>query len=126
MTPTTFRLFDSVGAGVHQALDLRQVQHALSAANLANADTPGYRARELPFGMFLADAVEAAQRGDSASYTDQIREIEPVAWALDGNSVSPEAEAVKLTENSLFYNALSTGMSRHLALLRFAASNGRS
>lgn len=126
MNPTTFRLFDSVGAGVHKALDLRQVQHALSAANLANADTPGYHAREIPFGVLLGEAVDAAERGESTSMTEDIREIEPVAWALDGNSVSPEAEAVKLTENSLFYNALSTGMSRHLALLRFAASDGKS
>lgn len=125
MTPTLFRLFDTVGAGVHEALDLRQVQHTLSATNLANADTPGYHAREIPFAELLGEAVEAAERGDSMSVADQVREIAPVAWALDGNSVSPEVEAVKLTENSLFYNALSTGMSRHLAMLRFAASNGK-
>ncbi len=125
MTPTAFRLFDSVADGVHRALDLRQVQHTLSAANLANADTPGYHAREVPFADILGRAVDAAERGESTPVTEDVREIEPVAWALDGNSVSPEAESVKLTENSLLYNALSTGMGRHLALLRFAASNGR-
>ncbi len=126
MTTTPVRLFDAVGAGVQRALDLRQVQHILSAANLANADTPGYHAREVPFADLLGRAVDAAENGESAAPEEEIREVDPVAWALDGNSVSPEAEAVKLTENSLMYNALSTGMSRHLALLRFAASNGKS
>lgn len=125
MTPTLFRLFDSVGAGVHEALNLRQLQHTLSATNLANADTPGYHAREIPFSELLSRAVDAAEQGGSTPVGDEIREIAPVAWALDGNSVSPEAESVKLTENSLLYNALSAGMSRHLAMLRFAASNGR-
>jgi len=125
MTPTAFRLFDSIGAGVQRALDLRQVQHTLSTANLANVNTPGYHAREVPFADILGRAVDAAERGESSSVSEDIREIEPMAWALDGNSVSPEHEAVKLTENSVLYNALTTGMGRHLALLRFAASNGR-
>ena len=125
MSTTPVRLFDAVGAGVQRAMDLRQVQHILSAANLANADTPGYHAREVPFADLLSNAVDAAENGEAPSTADDVREIDPVSWALDGNSVSPEAEAVKLTENSLMYNALSTGMSRHLALLRFAASNGK-
>jgi len=97
----------------------------LSTANLANVNTPGYHAREVPFADILGRAVDAAERGESSSVSEDIREIEPMAWALDGNSVSPEHEAVKLTENSVLYNALTTGMGRHLALLRFAASNGR-
>lgn len=125
MTTTAIRLLDPVGAGLQRALDLRQVQHQLSAANLANVDTPGYRAREVPFADMLADAVDAAEDGEPAATGDDIREMDPVAWAIDGNSVSPEAEAVKLTENSLLYNALITGMGRHLAMLRFAASNGK-
>lgn len=126
MTPITFRLFDGIGAGIERALDLRQTQHTLSAANLANADTPGYRAREVLFSDVLSRAVEDAEAGEAPPMTEDIREVDPVSWALDGNSVSPEAETVKLTENSLMYNALTTGMSRRLAMLRFAASDGRS
>jgi flagellar basal-body rod protein FlgB len=125
MTPTTFRLFDGLNDGIERALDLRQTQHTLSAANLANVDTPGYRAREVPFADILGRAVDAASAGDSMPTSDDIRELDPVAWAVDGNSVSAEAEAVKLTENSVLYNALTTGMSHRLALLRFAASDGR-
>lgn len=122
---TTFRLFDGLGAGIERALDLRQTQHTLSAANLANVDTPGYQAREVPFADVLGRAVDEAERGNTDPASADIRELDPVAWAVDRNSVSAEAEAVKLTENSLMYNALATGMSRRLALLRFAASDGK-
>lgn len=120
------RLFDGLHAGLEQVLDLRRTQHTLTAANLANADTPGFRAREIPFDEVLAGVVEAAERGE-AGVADAIgvREMDPLPWALDGNSVSPEREAVKLTENSLMYNALATGMNKRLAMLRFAASDGR-
>ena len=106
MTPTAFRLFDSVGDGVQRALDLRQVQHTLSAANLANADTPGYHAREVPFGDLLGQAVDAAERGESTPASDDIREIDPVAWALDGNSVSPEVAFRNFRGRDVDTNAL--------------------
>ena len=47
-------------------------------------------------------------------------------WALDGNSVNPEREAVKLTQNSVVYNALTTSISKRMSMLRYAASDGRS
>ena len=37
-------LFDGLHQGLGQVLNLRMAQHALTAANLANVDTPGYAA----------------------------------------------------------------------------------
>jgi flagellar basal-body rod protein FlgB len=119
------QLFDGLHHGIERALDLRRTQHVLTAGNLANADTPGYIAREVPFDEILSGEIRAAEQGRELGESP-VRELEAVPWALDGNSVNPEREAVKLTENSLLYNALTTGMSKRLSMLRYAATDGRS
>jgi len=119
------QLFDGLHHGIERALDLRRTQHVLTSGNLANADTPGYVAREVPFDEILSGEIQAAEQGRDLGESP-VRELEAVPWALDGNSVNPEREAVKLTENSLLYNALATGMSKRLSMLRYAATDGRS
>jgi flagellar basal body rod protein FlgB len=54
----------------------------------------------------------------------EVQEIEPAPWQTDGNSVDPDKEVVRLTENSVMYDAVSTGLSRRIAMLRYAANNG--
>jgi len=131
-------LFDALHAGMTRVLDLREQQHALTASNLANADTPGYLARYIPFDRALKAAVgqdgelalrqtdphhEAAASVDLAD--PLVEEMEAPPWALDGNSVSAEREMVRMTENSLMYNAVAEGLGRRLGLLKYAASNGK-
>jgi flagellar basal-body rod protein FlgB len=130
-------LFDGLHNGVGRVLDLRQSQHALTAGNLANADTPGYKAKVIPFDRILEEMVDRAPhlelrrtRGDhtpglETDPTDpSIQEIEAPPWAADGNSVVAEREAVRLKENSMMYAALSRGLGRRLTMMRFAASDG--
>ena len=118
------RLNGGLSDGLQRALDLRREQHLLSAANLANAETPGYLARAVPFDELLADSVRAAERGEAGPDLT-VRTFAPDPGSLDGNSVDAEAEGVRIVENQVLYNALSTGLSNHLGLLRFAASDGR-
>jgi flagellar basal-body rod protein FlgB len=131
-------LFDRLHNGLGRVLDLRQAQHGITASNIANASTPGFRARFIPFDQIRARAVG---RGDTIELTrldprhvmspgadparPEIEEIEPPPWAADGNSVDPEREVVRLTENQMMYEAVSTGLSRRMAMLRYAASDGR-
>lgn len=132
-------LFDRLHVGMARVLDLRQAQHGLTAGNLANAATPGYRARYIPFDRILANAVG---RGDELSMrrtnerhvmapganpdSPEIEEIEPPPWAADQNSVNAEREMVRLTENTVMYESVATGLSRRMAMLRYAAGNGNS
>ena len=131
-------LFDSLHNGLGQVLDLRSAQHALTTANLANADTPRYQAKFIPFDRVLSEIVVQGDRSellrteaghlpglDGDAGSPDIEEMEAPAWAADGNSVSLERENVRLTENALMFEAVSTGLSKRLAMLRFAASNGR-
>ncbi len=128
-TTGPLKLFDPMYAGLGNVLDLRRSQHALTASNLANADTPGYLAKEIPFAELLSESMEAPFRKEEINIEeramDELREIEAPAYSLDGNSVDAEREATRLAENQVMYEALAGGMSRRLAMLRFAASNGR-
>ena len=131
-------LFDRFHQGLGQVLDLRSAQHALTTANLANADTPRYRAKVIPFDRMLAEVVDRSDRpqmqrtdpqhlsglaGDAAQ--PRVNEIAPPAWSADGNSVQLERETVRLTENAMMFEAVSTGLSKRLSMLRFAASDGK-
>lgn len=127
MPTLDFRLFGGLDDALRQVMDLRQQQLGLIAGNLANADTPGYRAREMQFAEVLESVVRDAEAGDAnATARVEVTERAPVDWALDGNSVSAEHESAKLVENKVIYEALAIGVSKHLGLLRFAASDGRS
>jgi len=125
---TGIKLFDGMYDGLEQVLDLRSRQHALTAANLSNADTPDYRAREIDFDHLLREVMERSMDGhenpvSEAEIEVEIRELVP--WSRDGNSVDAERESAKLASNTLVYNALVTGIDRRLAMLRFAASDGK-
>ena len=130
-------LFDNVFGKLQQALDLRLPQHGLVSSNVANADTPGYKAQRIDFkrafaevwGETGADSVET-RTADSRHIVEQsdgmfpVVELEPQTWSENGNSVNPEEEMVVLAENNLLFNATVEVLNRRLALLEYAASDG--
>jgi len=130
-------LFDSLYSGLNNVLDLRSKQHSLSATNLANADTPEYKAKFIPFDEVLANALHDKDSvgmemtdarhiaGSGTISNPKVDEIEAPPWSEDGNSVVAEREMARLSANSLLYGAVVRGMSHRLAILRFAATNGK-
>ncbi len=97
-----------------QALALRSQRTELVAANLANVDTPNYKARDLDFKAAMASAMGAEQplkvthaahlqtRGDQAG---ELLYRMPTQMSLDGNSVDAEREKAVFAENALRYQA---------------------
>jgi flagellar basal-body rod protein FlgB len=130
-------LFDSMYRSLEGVLDLRSQQHTLTAANLANADTPGYRAKVIDFASELEERFGAGEAlamrvsepghlgGPGGPDAVEVLDLDPPDGSLDGNSVLVERETVRLQENSLMYRAVSSGLSRRLAMLRYAANDGR-
>lgn len=130
------RLFDDLTHSLTTVLDLRARQQSLSASNIANADTPGYKARHLDFEAALSDAFDGGslglQRteaghiaGVGGADAPEVVEVEPAPWSEDGNSVYAEREIQTMNANTLMYRAVGKGLSKKLALLKFAASDGR-
>jgi flagellar basal-body rod protein FlgB len=110
--------------GVHAAaLKLREQRTELLARNLANADTPGYKAQDLDFRAALAAATEPAKSGTlaapraghigaSADLTMNAGSTEaflkyrtPLAPSLDGNTVDAQLEQAAFAENAVRYQA---------------------
>jgi flagellar basal-body rod protein FlgB len=110
--------------GVHaQALKVREQRTELLARNLANADTPGYKARDIDFRAALeahstATGVPGTLRatqathiggGDSALAPDStsafLRYRTPLAPSLDGNTVDAQLEQAAFADNAVRYQA---------------------
>ena len=106
--------------GVHaQALKLRSQRTEVLASNLANADTPGYRARDIDFKSVLAATgsvgspvqMTATRPGHittatgSGNGTSELKYRTPLAPSLDGNTVDAQLEQAAFAENSVRYQA---------------------
>jgi flagellar basal-body rod protein FlgB len=112
------RLTDSLNFQT-QALTLRAERQRLLASNIANADTPGYQAREINFAQALREATgEVGTAGAMA--TTQSRHLAPLAGArgesgkeyalqsqtsLDSNGVDMDRERASFADNSVKYEA---------------------
>ena len=86
--------------GIHAtALKLREQRMSMLASNIANAATPGYKARDIDFSSALQMA-EDGQSPDTA-----IRYRIPVQPSLDGNTVELATEQTAFAENALAYRS---------------------
>jgi flagellar basal-body rod protein FlgB len=117
-------------AFVQTALQLRARRQAVLAANLANADTPNYKARDLDFASALkgalgggalplvrADAAHLPAAGAAAGARLKYRTA--VQPSLDGNTVDPNVERAHFAENAMHYQFL---LERAMGTLRSAKS----
>jgi len=104
--------------GVHaQALVLRAKRAEVLANNIANADTPGFKARDMDFRAVMEHQLPGGSQGVALSRTQQghqtLQSATPAlelqyrktAARLDGNNVSMQQEVADYTENSLRYQA---------------------
>ncbi|MDE2595405.1 MAG: flagellar basal body rod protein FlgB [Sphingomonadales bacterium] len=90
--------------GVHAAaLELRSQRMGLITCNIANAATPGYKARDIDFAAALKARLGGAS--DEAAISGATRYRVPVMPSLDGNTVELGAEQVAFSENAVGYSA---------------------
>jgi flagellar basal-body rod protein FlgB len=109
--------------GVHAAaLNLRSKRTEILASNLANADTPNYRARDFDFKNALAAATgdtssvhlattQAGHLGGvnaSGTSAPELKYRVPLAPSLDGNTVDSQLEQSAFAENTVRYQATLT------------------
>jgi flagellar basal-body rod protein FlgB len=106
--------------GVHaDALKVRGQRTELLARNLANADTPGYKAQDIDFRAALA-AAGGAEKPVAMRATDQqhigtasgaadaptsLKYRTPLAPSLDGNTVDVQMEQAAFAENAVRFQA---------------------
>ena len=105
--------------GIHEAaLRIRAQRVEILAANMANADTPNYKARDIDFNAALKQATSGREainmgvthkghiRGVSSGVSaEHIKYRIPQQPSLDGNTVESHIEQAEFTKNAVKYQA---------------------
>jgi flagellar basal-body rod protein FlgB len=118
--------------GIHeQALLLHGQRLGVLATNMANADTPNFKARDIDFSEVLAgtdDSAGLAMRttqashiamNDAASSGGQLKYRNPYQASLDGNTVEMPVEQAAFSENNVRYQASLMFINSRIAELQF-------
>jgi flagellar basal-body rod protein FlgB len=133
------KIFDKTTDALGAALNFRQMRHGVTASNIANAETPGYKAKVVDFEEALARAIDldgsgamtatepehfALGPGSVANARADVYDNPDVNVTNDQNTVDLEKEMAALNENSVLYKAALTLINKKLGALRYAASDG--
>ncbi|MBW1783281.1 MAG: flagellar basal body rod protein FlgB [Deltaproteobacteria bacterium] len=135
----TGKLFRGAFPVLEKALDLRSMKHNLIVSNIANKDTPDYKAFDLIVEEELAKSGEK-WGGATMTKTDDAHlsgstsnrmigrsmrgKGEELALRGDGNSVDIDKEMAKLSENNLLYDTLAQILSRKFQGLKDVIKGG--
>ncbi len=134
-----FKIVDSTMTVLKKSLDLRAQNQQVIAANIANAETPGYAARKMSFEEDLRSAINSPETETRISNAKHFpigasgingvqgkivhqRDTNPIG---DGNSVSIDDEMFELAENQLLFEASTQILKKKLTMLKYAVSDGR-
>lgn len=118
-----------------QALRFRAQRNEVLSSNIANADTPNYKARDLDFGSALKNArteqLDMTRTSDLhkrswSTNPDSGRLMYrlPMQPTLDGNTVETDVEQAAFAENALQYRASLAFLDGHIRTIRYALKGG--
>ena len=109
-----------------KAADASWTRNDILANNIANADTPGYKRKDVQFETYLANLIAGTDSLDETvanidlnqlngtTYTDQAN----LSYRSDGNNVDMNTESVELAKNQLKYYTLMYSMSQEFSRLK--------
>lgn len=127
---TAVRILDNLlgphSENIRRALGKTSNRYQLLAANLANANTPGYARQDADFAVDLIQAERKptlhgpmlARRGPQAV-------AQRGGLRADGNGVDPEREVLEMSQTELRYQILTEFTSRYFSGLRNVIREGR-
>ena len=98
-------------------MDLLSTRQKLVASNIANADTPGYKTRDLDFQFEYLSLTQGAE--------PNIVDAAGLKTKNDGNNVNMDRETRLLSENAIRFNVASTLLKSQIRQLRTAIQDGK-
>jgi len=123
----------------HKALNLRATRQELLAGNIANADTPGFKARDFNFSKAMQNVLSLSQASNGlvttspkhlnlsntrSIATSQVQYRIPQQPSIDGNTVDMDAERMQFADNSIKYDAGLTFINGQIRALLSAIREG--
>ncbi|MGE7672521.1 flagellar basal body rod protein FlgB [Lysinibacillus sp. NPDC094403] len=128
-------LFGGTISSLEKGLSYATLNHKTIANNIANVDTPNYKAKSVSFKDMLENEKQmsiSAYRTDNRHYDFAIRQSTPGVYNIDGlryrnngNAVDMDAEQTKLAKNQIYYSALVERMNGKLNTLNTVIKGGR-
>ncbi|WP_080846453.1 flagellar basal body rod protein FlgB [Cytobacillus gottheilii] len=129
------KLFSGTISTLEGALNYSSLKQKVISQNIANVDTPGYKAKDVSFKETLNEAVAGSQK----AYRTDVRHYDfktnstpngivsqrNVSYNHSGNSVDIDKEMSDLATNQIYYNALVDRMSGKLSSLQNVLKGGR-
>ncbi|MCX5813520.1 MAG: flagellar basal body rod protein FlgB [Proteobacteria bacterium] len=105
---------------IERALTIRSYYHKVLAGNIANADTPNYKEKDIDF-------FEEIQKKAISQKDIEVKEKagDEGINGMDGNTVNFENQMVKMTENSMMYNSLVQVITKKFSMMRYMINEGR-
>jgi flagellar basal-body rod protein FlgB len=118
-------LFDTTMHGLAEVLRLREKHHAVLSSNLANVDTPGYRAQALDFEAALAEAFAGWEAPEREAPGVRVIEDAEAPLRPDGNTVDLDTQMAQLSFNAGRYGTMARLLGHRFSLLRQAIEGSR-
>jgi len=109
-------MLDPLTSNLERYMDLLSTRQRLVASNIANADTPGYKTRDIDFQSEFRNALDSSARVDNVS---------GLKTKNDGNNVSIDRESRLLAENNIRFSIATSLLRSRLKTLRAAIEEGR-
>lgn len=110
-------MLDRIAASKEHYLNLLSARQKLVASNIANVDTPGYRAKDIDFQHEFLTLAHGAD--------PNVREVEGLPAGNDGNNVNMEEQARLLAENAIRFQFVSMSIKGEFKDIKLALQDGR-
>ena len=125
-------LFSNTITALHQGINYTSLKSEVISQNIANVDTPNYKAMNVSFRTNLDEAMRGtAYKTDTRHYDFQTNETTPYKIGRDtqnynstGNSVDMDHEMSELASNQIYYNALIERLNGNFNTLRTVIKGG--
>lgn len=120
-------LFDTTQLALERAIEGAGKRHEALAANLANANTPGYQRVDVDFHGALASAIgrgEESRAALSSLSFSPARDASAGAVRADGSTVDVDAESATLAANALEHQAAVQVAYARIGILKAAMGTG--
>ena len=111
-------MLDGITTRLEHYMDLLSARQKLVASNIANADTPGYRTKDIDFQFEFMSQVDGLK--------PQAAEVPGLKVKNDGNDVDMDREARLLAENAIRFNVATNLVRLQITAVRSAIQGGGS